>query len=309
MYFELVLGNDILGILAFLTTVITSATLFTYLNNVSLAKKCLLLYLYKDFLIILISLRFVWVIKVILSYLDVHTENHVSEKIVVFCLFSGILALQLIMNLISALKLIIAKRMELDPSLPWIGDNESTGINKIRLICTLFVIGIMTILYGLGLYPKMYYGFAGIEKEYNPVAVVVYRGILGVLLITCLSTWVGTKHFERASGEQLDTLIPRTINYFLGISFTIVGFMLLWETLEIFDFKTRWNLYQLLTTAAEMITSLAIILKSEKLKAHFKKCLKNKCDEVFLWNIILMPTFLCCSMYGSLFAMYYLMDV
>ena len=309
MYFELVLGNDILGILAFFTTVITSATLFSYLNNVSLAKNCLLLYLYKDFLIILILLRFVWVIKVIVSYFDVHTENHVSEKIVVFCLLSGILSLQSIMNMISGLKLIIAKRMELDPSLPWIGDNESSGINKIRLVCTLSVFGIMSILYGLGLYPKMYYGFAGIEKEYNPVAIVLYRGILGVLLITCLATWVGTKHFERASGEQLDTLIPRTINYFLWISFTIVGFMVLWETLEIFDFKTRWNLYQLLTTAGEMITSLAIILKSEKLKAHFKKCLKNKCDEIFLWNIILMPTFLFCSMYGLLHAMYHFMDV
>ena len=309
MYFELVLGNDILGILAFFTTAITSATLLSYLNNVSLDKKCLLLYLYKDFLIILISLRLVWLIKVIVSYLDVHTENHVSEKIVVFCLFSGILALQLIMNVISALKLIIAKRMELDPSLPWIGDNESTGINKIRITCTLFVLGMMSILYGLGLYPKMYYGFAGIEKEYNPVAIVLYRGVLGVLLMTCLSTWVGTKHFEKASGEQLDTLIPRTINYFLWISFTIVGFMLLWETLEIFDFKTRWNLYQLLITAGEMVISLAIILKSEKLKEHFRKFLKNKCDEVFLWNIIFMPTFLCCSMYGSLFVMYHFMDV
>ena len=309
MYFELVLGNDILGILAFFTTAITSATLLSYLNNVSLAKKCLLLYLYKDFLIVLISLRLVWVIKVILSYLDVNTENHVTEKVVVFCLFSGILALQLIMNGISALKMIIAKRKELDPSLPWIGDNESSGINKIRIICSLFVFGIMSILYGLGLYPKMYYGFAGIEEEYNPVAIIVYRGILGVLLITCLSTWIRTKHLERATGDQMDTLIPRTINYFLWISFTTVGFMLLWETLEIFDFKTRWNLYQLLTTAEEMIISIAIILKSEKLKAHFKKSLKNKFDEFFLWNIILVPTFLCCFMYGSLFVTYHFTDI
>lgn len=248
-------------------------------------------------------------IKVILSYLNVETEDKVQTKIIVFCLYSGILALLLIMNFISGLKLVIAKRMELDPSLPWIGDNDSTGINKIRFISALFIAGLMTILYSIGLYPKMYNGFSGIENDYSPVATILYRGLLGVLLLSCTTTWMATKHYENEASQRLETLIPRTINYFLWISFLIVGFMLIVETIEVFDFRTRWNLYQLMFTAGEITISMAIILKCNKLKDHFKKFIMNIIDYVFLCNIIFVPTLISVLMYGSIFGIYRVVNI
>ena len=141
MFYAIQIVNDVIGFIAFFITAITSAGLLSYLSNVSLSKTCLLLHLYKDFVTILISLRFVWMINVVLGYLNLETDDKLQSKIMVFCLFSGILALLLVMNLISGLKLVIAKRMELDPALPWIGDNDSTGINKIRLISAIFIVG------------------------------------------------------------------------------------------------------------------------------------------------------------------------
>ena len=309
MFYAVQLVNDVIGFIAFFITAITSAGLYSYLSNVSLSKTCLLLHLYKDFVTILVSLRFVWMIKVILSYLNVETEDKVQTKIIVFCLFSGILALLLVMNLISGLKLVIAKRMELDPSLPWIGDNDSTGINKIRFISALFIAGLMTILYSIGLYPKMYYGFSGIENDYSPVATILYRGLLGVLLLSCTTTWMATKHYEKEASQRLETLIPRTINYFLWISFFIVGFMLIGETIEVFDFRTRWNLYQLMFTAGEITISMAIILKCNKLKDHFKKFIMNIIDYVILCNIIFVPTLISVLMYGSIFGIYRVVNI
>ena len=311
MYIQIILTNDILGILAFLITATTSASVLSYLNNVSLDKKCLLLYLYKDFVTIFVSLRFFWAIKVILSNLDEAESSDTQAKILVFFLYSTTLALVLAMNLISSLKLIIAKRVELHPSLPCIGENETTGINKIRIVCALFVLGLLSLLFGLGLYPCMYYGLTGIQtsQSHHPAATILYRGMIGILLITCLSTWAGSKYYEALAKQKFDALIPRTINYFLLIAFFMMGFMLVWETLEIGDFKTRWNLYQFLITAGEVSISFGIILKSDKLKPHFKKYLRNKYDEAFLWNIILMPTFLCFFMYGALFATYKVLDI
>ena len=309
MFYAIQIVNDVIGFIAFFITAITAAGLLSYFSNVSLSKTCLLLHLYKDFVTILVSLRFVWMIKVILSYMNVETEDKLQSKIVVFCLFSGLIALLLVMNLISGLKLVIAKRMELDPSLPWIGDDDSTGINKIRFICALFIAGLMSILYSIGLYPKMYYGFAGIENDSHPVATILYREILGTLILSCTTTWMATKHYEKEASQQLETLIPRTINYFLWISFFIVGFMLIGETIEVLDFRTRWNLYQLMFTAGEITISMAIILKCDKLKDHFKKFIMNMIDYAFLYNIIIVPTLISGFMYGSIFAIHRVVNI
>ena len=167
----------------------------------------------------------------------------------------------------------------------------------------------MSILYGIGLYPKMYYGFSGIENDYSPVATIVYRCILGVFLLSCTTTWLATKHYEKEASQQLETLIPRTINYFLWISFFIVGLMLIGETIEVFDFKMRWNIYQLMFTAGEITISMAIVLKCRKLQDHFKKFIMNMIDHAFLCNIILVPTLISGLMYGSIFAIFRVVNI
>ena len=306
LYEKIILANDVFGFLAFLATGTTSVLILSYLHNVSLAKEGLILYLYRDFVTILITLRALWAIKWLLNHLEKSSIKKFPTKLLMFCLYGGILSLALVMNLISALRLFIAKQMMLDPTLPWIGENQSKGITKIRVACALLVVGFLVTMFGLGLYPKMYYGL--IEQQVSEseglIADILFRGILGFLMVTCLATWIGTMFHERVYQKQLDTMIPRTINYFLWIAVSIVGFTLLGETLEILDFRTRWNIYQFLITAGEIIIAFAIILKSEQLKSHSTRFVKNRLDDAFLFSIISVPTVLVLFIYGLLFIIY-----
>ena len=310
LYQKIILANDVLGFLAFLATATTSVLILSYLYNVSLAKEGLLLYLYRDFVTILISLRAFWAIKWLLNHLEKSSINKFPTKLLMFCLYGGILSLALVMNLISALKLFIAKRMMLDPPIPWIGENESKGIKRIRIACAFLVVGFLATMFGLGLYPKMYYGLIGrqVSESDGLIADILFRGILGLLMITCLATWVGKMFYERVYQQQLDTMIPLTINYFLWIAVSIVAFTLLGETLEILDFRTRWNIYQFLITAGEIIIAFVVILKSEQLKSHSARFLKNKLDDAFLLSLILVPAVLVLFIYGSLSIIYNLYD-
>ena len=166
-------------------------------------------------------------------------------------------------------------------------------------------------MFGLGLYPKMYYGLIGqqVSESDGLIADILFRGILGLLMITCLTTWVGKMFYERVYQQKLDTMIPLTINYFLWIAVSIVAFTLLGETLEILDFRTRWNIYQFLITAGEIIIAFAVILKSEQLKSHSARFLKNKLDDAFLLSIILIPAVLVLFIYGSLSIIYNIYDL
>ena len=156
----------------------------------------------------------------------------------------------------------------------------------------------------------MYYGLLGQEvfDGKHLVSHILYKGILGVLMATCLTTWIATVYHERASKQKLETMIPQSVNYYIGVAFAVVGFTLLGETLEILDFSTRWNVYQILITVGEIIISFAIILRSEQLKSHSIRFLKNKLDDAFLMNIILFPTLFSGLIYGLLYIIYTFLD-
>ena len=311
LYENIILANDILGFLAFLATGTASLLILSYLYNVSLAKEGLLLYLYRDFVIILVSLRALWASFWLLKYLDKSIINKFPTKLLVFCLYGGVLFIALVMNLISALKLFISKRKMLDPPIPWIGENESSGIWKIRIVCALLVVGFLSTMFGLGLYPKIYYGLIGqhVLGSQCLLSDILFKGILGLLMVICLITWTATLLHEKVSEQKLDTVIPQTVNYFLWIALSVVGVTLLGETLEILDFRTRWNIYQILITAGEIIIAFAIILKSDQLKSHSIRFLKNRMDDAFLWSIILTPILLVGFMYISLSIFYMFLDL
>lgn len=152
----------------------------------------------------------------------------------------------------------------------------------------------------------MYYGLVGQEvfDGQHLISDILYKGILSVLMATCLTTWTATVYHERVSKQKLETMIPQSVNYYIGVACAVVGFTLLGETLQILDFSTRWNVYQILITAGEIIISFAIILKSEQLKSHSIRFIKNKVDDAFLMSIILVPALLSGLIYGLLSIIY-----
>ena len=96
-------------------------TILAYLKNLSLAKQCLLLCLYKDLVALWICMNSSWEIRIILSYSTGHGQgiDDVLSVVLSFCLWCVIGLSLLLMNVIAALKLYISKTNTLDPPMPW----------------------------------------------------------------------------------------------------------------------------------------------------------------------------------------------
>ena len=99
--------------------------IFAYLSNVSLAKQCLLLYLYKDFVMVFIAYS-CWLE---VSFLYVYTYGDVQidwipAAIIAFGVRCGVSVLLSLAAVISFIKYRMKKETILDPAMPWGEDDE-----------------------------------------------------------------------------------------------------------------------------------------------------------------------------------------
>merc|ERR1711894_66541 len=103
------LVKDVLAILAFLSTLAVSLLVRSYLSSVSLAKECLLLYLYKEVASAIAWMRFVWVIEVVLANWNAFETRHLEATTISFSIWFVALYLAIVINIISFLKLYMTK--------------------------------------------------------------------------------------------------------------------------------------------------------------------------------------------------------
>ena len=142
------LANDGLSILSFSCSLLIMIIIFCFLHNSSPAKECVLLYLHKDLLVILISARSMWLLKILLT----DEESGMGEypaKAVALCLWSMLFTILALINVISGLKLYINKTMILDPPMPW-GADEKFVMVCIRIVIGLIAVGYPSTLFGIG---------------------------------------------------------------------------------------------------------------------------------------------------------------
>ena len=108
-----------------------------YLNNVPIAKQCLLLYLYKDVVALALMSQLPLFFYLMACYLGGNQMiiQPVQAKIAIYWGWMGVYQLMIVLNAISIIKFFMKKDMLLDPSMPWDGgtNDESNSINKIRL--------------------------------------------------------------------------------------------------------------------------------------------------------------------------------
>ena len=149
------LSKDALTTIAMIATVSGYLLANSYLNSVSLAKECLLLHLYREVGRIVLWVRSIWMIEVILSNWD--WLSKLKAIIVSIGVHSGALYLAIIMNTISCLKLYMLKKGVIDPPIPWMGENEKSAMNRIRMICGLIIVIFLFTCFGIGIYPNIYY--------------------------------------------------------------------------------------------------------------------------------------------------------
>ena len=113
--------NGILNIwflLSIVLAILSSMMIYSYLHNISLVNECVLLHSIKDIVAISIFIRVVMVVKWMVNFskldsIENTTMDPLKAKIVAFVFFSFVLYTLLFSNVISFIRLYIAKTMVL----------------------------------------------------------------------------------------------------------------------------------------------------------------------------------------------------
>ena len=111
LYIDYILSkiNDILGLTGFIAFGSASVLTLSYLNDVSLSKRCLILYLYKDMISSITLVRIFVTIEALLNYLNEEGTNWILAMVVSYSLSCCVLYTALNLIFISISKYYMAK--------------------------------------------------------------------------------------------------------------------------------------------------------------------------------------------------------
>ena len=299
-------ANDGFSVFSFSFSLIIMIAIFSFLHNSSPAKECILLYLHKDLLVMLISLRSMWCLKILLTD-DQSGMGEYTAKALLFCLWSMIFTVLALINMISALKLYIIRTVVLDPPMPW-GTDEKIGMACIRSILGLIAVGYPSILFGIGLYPTAYYSFA---KEspgliHTNLNTWLYLGPFTCLIVSFFVSSLGARIYRNTAKEQINDIIPRQMTYFSWLSVITLSFViciLLSENIGI-PAPLRWSILQLMISIIQLIIPLSVVLNVEQLQTYSITFVKNILEDTFFFNLYIIPPVLAILMYVTLYFVY-----
>ena len=299
------------AVVSCLISVVLLTLILLYLNSVDLAKECILLSLYKEVVIIWILINFIYMAGTIMSYTARNGIDGFTAVIVPYCIHILCAMLLAVMNVIAAFKFYTMKANMVDPPMPW-GDNERLGIMMIRLFIGVLSIGIVSIIYALGCYPKMCYllklGYYTSTMEFPQNSLIV-PGYLFSLQIVCLLTYLRAKYYESANNQLREGITFRQMQYFFWIVMVLFLSWHICETFQISGLKNQWRLLQVLASISLAVAPLLVILTTKQLKSYILKILENVLHEMFLLSIYLTPAFLLLFINGSLYLVYGIINV
>ena len=246
-----------------------------------------------------------------MSYTAGNGIDGFTAVIVPYCIHILCAMLLAVMNVIAAFKFYTMKANMVDPPMPW-GDNERLGIIMIRLFTGVLSIGIVSIIYVLGFYPKLCYlfklGYYTSTMEF-PQNSLILPGYLFVLQIVCLLTYLGAKKYESSNNQLREGITFRQIQFFFWIVMLLFLSWHICETFQISGLKNQWRLLQVLASISLAVAPLLVILTTNQLKSYVLKILENVLHEMFLLSIYLTPAFLLLFINGSLYLVYGIINV
>ena len=294
IYYILSKINDTLCIIGSIAFGSASVLTLSYLNDLSLSKRCLILYLYKDMISSVTLVRAFVMIQTLLSHLNEEGTNWILAMLVSYSLSCCVLYTVLNLIFISIIKFYMAKLNMIDPQIPMMGGDEKDAIRRVRILCCLIVVGFASTTVGLRLYPLLFYRLTiGHEVEDNfLMSCLLYRGTL-VLLISISGIITMAKKYYEANNEFLiDQMVPKAIKYISVLAVLKLTLPSIAEIADLADKRTIWKFSQSITSTLYIIVPFVLILRSDQLKTHSIRIMKNKYDDVFLYSIYLVPTFL-----------------
>ena len=285
--------------------------IYSYLRNIGLVNECVMLHLYKDVVAIFIFMRIAQITKGIVGSFtltkstDQKTMNQISAQILSFTLFASTFAILTLLNIISAIRLYIAKKMVLDPPIPWDKD-EKFGIKMIRLVVGVVSFGCPLILFLFEVYPRIYFDFV---NQPHPKSSLLFTGPCIIQVIVLLTIMLAEKCYKKNEDQLTSTIIPYQVNYFLLCNIMMYGYILFELSAQLLHPDTRWTIFQILISILGLTTPIIGIMRSEKLATYSFKFLKERYEDAFIFSIFSVPILLSLCMYCSLSFLYWIYDV
>ena len=287
-YSMIVMVHDTLDVIAFIAIGTACALTLSYLNNLSLAKKCLLLYLYKDVISCCLCLRSFRMIEALLSYYDVNGTSKTLAIVLSFGLSLCVFYLCLLLIFVSVSKLYMAKSNTIDSPIPFLPKNEALAIKQIRIGCFLLAIGVLSTTFSVGWYPLSYYIMMQDQEEGT---YLIYRcGILLLLSISGVLT-VAKRYYETTTDLQIDQIIPKTIKCIFIFFLSTLACSIIAEATQLMETKKIVKISEIIRSIILIFGPFVMIYRSNQLKTHSIRIIKNTCDDFFLLSIYLVPTF------------------
>ena len=285
--------------------------IFAYLHSVNLAKECLLLRLYKEFILVLVSCSGLINVLSIGMYKYGYPMHWIPATIITVCLRIGTINLLLLANIVQFLKYRMNKEKMLDPPMPW-GDDEHRGIIWIRVFCWGLSTGFVITMYVVGLHTATYQLLIG--KDYDQSIPIIHSGLNIFLLSTCLFFIIGENYFRKKNDAQaFDPVVSRRLKYL------ILGFVLTSLITAICNISVHamsnsprlWikkRVFNILLIV-EIVMAMYTILNADQLKSYIFKLMTDIYERAFFLNIYLVPSFLFILIHGCLYIVYQLFDI
>ena len=112
-----------------------------------------------------------------------------------------------------------------------------------------------------------------------------------LLLINCVIISI-RKYHDATTEIAIDKVIPKAIKYIVIQAVLILTITTSAEVFGFLGFKGIRIIVRLLHSILLIVVPILLISRSDQLKLHSIRFLKNKCDSAFLLSIYIVPAFL-----------------
>ena len=207
-----------------------------------------------------------------------------KSYILSFCVFY----LCLILIFVSISKLYMAKSNTIDSPIPFLPKDEVLAMRQIRIACFLLAVGVLCTTFSVGWYPLSYYIMMQDQEEGT---YLIYRcGILILLSISGILT-VAKRYYETTTDLQIDQIIPKTIKCIFIFFLSTLACSIIAEATQLMETKKIVKISEIIRSIILIFGPFVMIYRSNQLKTHSIRIIKNTCDDFFLLSIYLVPTF------------------
>ena len=285
--------------------------IFAYLHSVTLAKECLLLRLYKEFVIVLVLCSCLGNCLSIGIYTYGYPMNWIPATIITGCLRIGTIILLLLANVVHLLKYRMNKEKMLDPPMPW-GDDEQRGMIWIRVFCWGLSAGFVITMYVCGIHTALYHSSIG--DDFDRSIPIIHSGFNIFLVATCTIFIIGENYYLKTNdGQAFDPVVSRRLKYLVlgfvfALLFSAISNIFIQTTLvplSIWIQKKRF----VLMLIVEIVMAICTILNSDQLRSYISKLMTTIYEQAFFLNIYLAPLFLSIIINGGIYIVYKVLDI